>query len=298
MTSEKWQQDFKYLPSVEHDMEWGLVVSCVGHHHIAAGEEYPPPQHPASYSFKPHIGRILDEFQLVFHTRGKGTFRSSSFGETCVVEGDMLLLFPWERHTYFPDKSTGWEEYWIGFKGPNIDARMKHHFFSLGHPLFHIPTEERSEVTRIFQKAISVAHQMGKGYQQLLAGYVNMLLGIISSHDTHPLHNNTNETDHIHKAMLFIHANYMKDLHPEEVSEHIGWGYSRFRKVFLQQTGATPYQYILETRIKQSKHMLLNTNMALKEIAYKVGFSSPDYFSTAFRRIAGTSPMAFRKGSL
>lgn len=298
MTSEKWQQDFKYLPSVEHDMEWGLVVSCVGHHHIAAGEAYPPPQHPASYSFHPEKGRILDEFQLVFHTKGKGTFRSDTFGDTNVSEGDMLMLFPGERHTYFPSKSIGWDEYWIGFKGPNIESRVKHHFFSTEHPLFHIPVEERNEVIRIFQNAIGVAHQMGKGYQQLLAGYVNMLLGIVSSHGTCPLHDYTNETSHIHKAMLFIHYNYMKDLHPEEVSEHIGWGYSRFRKVFMQQTGTTPYQYILETRIKQSKNLLLNTSMALKEIAYEVGFSSPDYFSTAFRRIVGMSPLAFRKGAL
>jgi len=57
----------------------------------------------------------------------------------------------------------------------------------------------------------------------------------------------------------------------------------------------TPYQYIQETRIKQSKFLIMNSTKTLKEIAYEVGFNNPDYFSTAFRRITGVSPMEFRK---
>ncbi|MCR4591956.1 MAG: AraC family transcriptional regulator [Bacteroidaceae bacterium] len=39
----------------------------------------------------------------------------------------------------------------------------------------------------------------------------------------------------------------------------------------------------------------MNSTKTLKEIAYEVGFNNPDYFSTAFRRITGVSPMEFRK---
>ena len=53
--------------------------------------------------------------------------------------------------------------------------------------------------------------------------------------------------------------------------------------------------HIQETRIRQSKFLLLNTTKPLKEIAYDVGFNNPDYFSTAFRRITGISPLSFRK---
>lgn len=135
---------------------------------------------------------------------------------------------------------------------------------------------------------------MEKGYQQLLSGYVNMLLGYISSYDNTASQAEKETTEDMHQALLFIHNNYYKDICSEDIAIAINWGYSRFRKVFLQQTGMTPYQYIQETRIKHSKFLLLNTTKPLKEIAYDVGFSNPDYFSTAFRRITGVSPHSFR----
>lgn len=276
-------------------MDWGLVVSCVGYQFTEPGQAYPPADHPASYSFLPSEGRILDEFQLIFYLSGEGTFRSDKAGEHRIKEGNMVMLFPGERHSYFPDKDKGWEEYWIGFKGPNIESRVSNGFFSPRDPFYTITPEMTNQLLDIFSNAIRVAQQMGQGYQQLLAGYVNMLLGYISFAGAQARLGEASNTDDIQRAMIFIHNNYKRDLHPEHVSEHIGWGYSRFRKVFLQQTGTTPYQYIQEVRIQQSKHLLLNTRMALKEIAYEVGFGSPDYFSTAFRRIVGVSPLAFRK---
>ena len=136
---------------------------------------------------------------------------------------------------------------------------------------------------------------MEKGYQQLLSGYVNMLLGYISSYDNTSSQAEKETAEDIHQALLFIHNNFQNEIRAEDVAKSINWGYSRFRKVFLQQTGMTPYQYIQETRIKQSKFLIMNSTKTLKEIAYEVGFNNPDYFSTAFRRITGVSPMEFRK---
>ena len=45
--------NYKYLPSVEHDLDWGLTVNCVGTQEIQPGEAYPPAEHPLSYRFQP-----------------------------------------------------------------------------------------------------------------------------------------------------------------------------------------------------------------------------------------------------
>ena len=287
--------DFKYLPSVEHDLDWGLTVSCVGGQEIMPGESYPPAEHPMSHRFQPTKGRMLDEYQLIYCAKGAGLFRTESAGEMNVKAGDMMMLFPQERHTYHPDEKTGWKEYWIGFKGPNIEMRVKNGFFSTQHPLFHLPVTMTNDIVNLYNLGIKAAKHMEKGYQQLLSGYVNMLLGYISSYDNALSQAEKETTEAIHQAILFIHNNYQHDIQSEDVASAINWGYSRFRKAFLQQTGITPYQYIQETRIKQSKFLILNTTKALKEIAYEVGFNNPDYFSTAFRRITGISPLSFRK---
>ena len=43
--------NYKYLPSVEHDLDWGLTVNCVGTQEIQPGEAYPPAGHPLSHRF-------------------------------------------------------------------------------------------------------------------------------------------------------------------------------------------------------------------------------------------------------
>ena len=127
--------NYKYLPSLEHDLDWGLTVNCVGMQKIQPGEPYPPSEHPLSYRFLPAAGRKLDEYQLIYYSSGAGVFRSETAGEMQVKAGDVMMLFPQERHTYHPDADTGWKEYWIGFRGPNIEMRVKNGFFSPASPV-------------------------------------------------------------------------------------------------------------------------------------------------------------------
>ena len=70
-----------YLLSNEQDIHWGLTVSTVGYQHIAPGEAYPPKGHPQAYSFQAGRGRVLDEYQFVYISRGRGVFESKSFGQ-------------------------------------------------------------------------------------------------------------------------------------------------------------------------------------------------------------------------
>jgi AraC-like DNA-binding protein len=53
--------------------------------------------------------------------------------------------------------------------------------------------------------------------------------------------------------------------------------------------------YINNIRLEHAKSMLLNPELTISEVAYKSGFSSPNYFSTVFKNKYGLSPNAFRK---
>ena len=50
----------------------------------------------------------------------------------------MILLFPGEWHSYYPDRETGWDEYWVGFRGIHIDKRVEKKFFTKEEPLHRI----------------------------------------------------------------------------------------------------------------------------------------------------------------
>jgi AraC-like DNA-binding protein len=57
--------------------------------------------------------------------------------------------------------------------------------------------------------------------------------------------------------------------------------------------GMTATTYIAERRIERAKKMLEETELPISEIALRSG-SSQSHFTTAFRRLAGATPKAFR----
>ncbi|MDH6342409.1 AraC-like DNA-binding protein [Parabacteroides sp. PFB2-12] len=281
----------KYLIVNEADSLWGLIVNSVGYQRIEPGEAYPPRNHPTRYLFNVDKGRVLNEYQLLYITRGKGVFTSSERKRVEVKEGNMFLLFPGEWHSYKPDKETGWDEYWIGFTGVNIDERVRNGFFNRQHPVFNIGMND--ELLQQYKRAIQTAQEQMAGYQQILAGIVNYLLGNVYSIDKCASFENK-ELYRMNKAKLLIRESFQQNITPEQVAREINISYSWFRRLFKDYTGFSPAQYIIELRIQKSKELLTNTALTNKEIAFESGFDNADYFCTVFKRKTGLTPHQYR----
>ena len=64
---------------------------------------------------------------------------------------------------------------------------------------------------------------------------------------------------------------------------------------FSKEYGISPISYLIERRIKESKHHLSNTDHSLSQISNLLGFSSQSYFSQSFKKLEGISPNEYRK---
>ncbi len=78
------------------------------------------------------------------------------------------------------------------------------------------------------------------------------------------------------------------------VAKDVRMSYFHFSRAFKQSMGMTATNYIAERRIERAKRMLEDTELPISEIALRSGFSSQSHFTTAFRRLAGATPKAFR----
>jgi AraC family transcriptional regulator len=67
------------------------------------------------------------------------------------------------------------------------------------------------------------------------------------------------------------------------------------RRLFKQTTRQTLQDYIRDSWVAQTKSLLCDTDLPLKEIASRMGFSEPGGFSMAFRRATGAAPRSFRQ---
>lgn len=286
-------QTSKYLLATERDAEWGLTISTVGKEDIAPMEDYPTKGHADGYYFDLTKGRTLDEYQLLYQPEGEGVFRSAHCKETPIKAGDLFLLFPGEWHTYHPIQEKGWKSYWIGFKGKNIDDRVKHHFLSPEKPIYHVGYS--NEIINLYEEAYRTALEEAASSQQTLAGIVNHLIGLMYSLERNiELSKDTKHVDIINKARLRIRESLEENLTIQELAQELGVSYSSFRKLFKEHTGFAPALYQQNLKLQRAKELLSTTDESIKEIAYRLNFESPDYFSSKFKSQTGMKPSDFR----
>lgn len=287
-------QKSKYLVANKRDAQWGLTVSTVGYEDIRPGDEYPTHGHADGYYFNIDQGRTLNEYQLLYQPEGNGVFRSAHVDETAVKAGDLLLLFPGEWHTYHPQPESGWKSYRIGFKGRNADDRVRAGFLAPTKPIYHVGYS--TDIIRLYREAYQTALNEAAYAQQTLAGIVNHLIGLMYSLER----NNELGHDHIHvdmvnRARLRIRETLEQEVTIQEIAAALGVSYSNFRKLFKEYTGISPALYQQDLRLQRAKELLSTTQLSIKEIAYRLNFDSPDYFSAKFKSKTGHRPSEYRK---
>ncbi len=286
---------FYYLIASDYDRSLNAVVNAVGSQEIAAGDEYPLHVHPADYYFDMQKGRVLHEYQLLYVTQGKGTFRSAagpSEGVT-VEKGTMILLRPGELHSYCPDTSTGWTEYYIGFEGAAFDRLIDRLGLGKGQQVW--PIGLHSELAQLYRRAIEIAADNKTAPQPLLAGIVQHMIGLLN----YLLRNRTGHaTDlleqSVEKAKIIMDERVSGEIDLYDLASELNLSYSWFRKTFKEYTGHSPARYFQLLKLRRAQRLLSDTELSIKEIAYSLGYKSTEHFFSIFKKHTGCTPTAYR----
>jgi AraC family transcriptional regulator len=98
----------------------------------------------------------------------------------------------------------------------------------------------------------------------------------------------------LRQAIDYIHTHLNRDLSLAELSSVINISPTYFANLFKQAMGISPHQYVIQQRVEQAKLMLSKTDLAIADIALKVGFSSQSHLTQQFKRITGITPKQVR----
>ena len=79
----------------------------------------------------------------------------------------------------------------------------------------------------------------------------------------------------------------------EDLSREVGMSRVHMNRKLKETLGISPSSLIKSTRMKQAAYLLVHNKVNVSEVAYKVGFSTPSYFSNSFRSYFGLSPKEF-----
>ena len=278
----------RYLPPDRQSRRWGWRLLDAGRQTIPPNAPYPAPGHPMAYLFGKGGKRTLDEFQIIFITAGSGSFESKSVPRKQVGAGDALLVFPDEWHRYQPDPETGWTEYWLGFRGQDAE-RVMGTFFDPAAPIRH--PAHTDEIIRLFDQLLHWLENPAPGVEQVLASHVPLILAFLQSGSLSPGSLAVDDTQLIQEATSRILKNIAgrTDLH--ELARILGISYSKFRAVFKDKTGYSPREYENLIKLNRACDLLQSGNYSVSATADALGYTSVYYFSRAFKRQFGKSPL-------
>ncbi|VXD13683.1 AraC family transcriptional regulator [Marinoscillum sp. 108] len=79
------------------------------------------------------------------------------------------------------------------------------------------------------------------------------------------------------------------------LSDQLHYDYNYLSSLFSGMAGITLEQYIIRQKMEKVKEFLFYDELSVKEIAYKMGFSSVAHLSNQFKKIIGLSPTEFKK---
>lgn len=104
--------------------------------------------------------------------------------------------------------------------------------------------------------------------------------------------------DNINRAINFLREYYNEDYSLEEVAKIANLSTYHFIRVFKNETGKTPIEYLLDFKIDKAKSLLTNKDKSISEICYDCGFNNPSHFTRVFKYKTGVTPSIYRKNFL
>jgi YesN/AraC family two-component response regulator len=100
----------------------------------------------------------------------------------------------------------------------------------------------------------------------------------------------------VRRAMAYVHVHYAEQVPLKDIAAYVGLSEQHLIRSFRKEIGITPIDYLKRYRIRQAKALLEASDKTVTQVALEVGFTDSSYFARVFRREAGVSPSAYRRG--
>jgi AraC-like DNA-binding protein len=277
------REQFDYIPAARERI-WGLYVTSVGRL-VEPPRERTSPRKLMEFS-EDGKGRVLREYALVYLTDGHGRFKGHDSNWRRVGTGDVIVLFPGIRHDYHPSPETGWTERWVCFNGHLANQWCMQDVLPVDTPVLHVGVHD--EIVEAFDRLLEIGRTSPPFANQIQSGVTMEILAQIQKFHQNRITRSRLPAPVIESALGYIGENWSREIEFEEVAKKLGVGYRHFRRLFQEATGLAPHQYLLNLRLNHAKRLLATLPVA--EVAGRVGFADPLYFSRIFKKKVGVAP--------
>lgn len=219
-------------------------------------------------------------------------------------QNNSILIFPGSKHDFFVDSKSGVKIVQLEFlMDESVFESFKDLFELKLSFLFNLKSSTKTylkipnnpEVGNCMERIIKENKLKRNNFAPLSKLYfleLIILLSRIINRQSQQIEKLENE--YLKIAMNRIHANYSSGIYISDVAKECKISERYLRKLFGIHLESTPQEYCNNLRINKSVELLADRSIPIKEIAYRVGYSTPQYFSRMFKEKYGFSPKAYR----
>ncbi|WP_226669110.1 AraC family transcriptional regulator [Metabacillus litoralis] len=205
-----------------------------------------------------------------------------------------IVSSPSNYHYYLPKGSSKWEFIYLTLYGEEAKRCWEYVRTSESQVVrFHPESAPVKLVKKMYDDAKE--RKITNAYQGSSIAYhfITELYLYLSTNDK--LMNDWSEG--IISAVLFARNYYQEEIGAEEMAEASKLSKYHFSRLFKQETGVTPIQYLTNIRLQKAIELLEHTKYSVDEVAQLVGYKNANYLNKITRKLTGKSPGQLRQSN-
>jgi len=240
------------------------------------------------------------EFSIVTSGQTHYNIKGSHY---TLEKNDVMIFNPGIHHQELITPDTVCTQLHIGIANLNIDRMSPNYMRALdGAPILSVK-KYNEEFTQCYNEIVKEQRLRQLGHSFVLKSLVMKLIIILYREmdrcSSPPFHQADQLISNDKKVIVQSLIDYMSYYYMEDISlsylstvMHISPAY--ISKIFKEETGSSPIQYLIEIRLEKAKSLLVSSSLPIQEIAEAVGYKDAYYFSKLFKKYYDLSPSAYR----
>lgn len=236
--------------------------------------------------------------ELFFCVHGSGHFHTAD--QTFAVKSnDLVIINANVEHAESSVHSDPLEYLVLGVEGLNF--QFGHSGNDSRYCVLNFDRDKK-EIMFYLQNILREVNTQTEGYGDICQHILEILLVHVQRLVDVKICSDTPETEKIHASnrncaliRQYIDEHFSEPITLDLLAQMVHINKCHLVRTFQKEYGTTPINYLIETRLKESRFMLENTNYSTSQIVALSGFSSPSYFSQCFRRKENMTPSQYRE---
>ncbi len=211
--------------------------------------------------------------------------------------GDLVVISPGMHHHEMGSSDTKMNLVFLAVENFSVQELPKNHLIAPHMPPVISGKDYHYKIESYFTDIISESADhillSGAMKKSLASALLILILRLYHSREAR----SADRKEECRRIKDYIDKNYTSPITLDSLSEQIYISKYYLSHIFKSQTGTSPIKYLISKRMDKAAQLLTDTDLSIRDIALRVGYDDPVYFSQMFKKMMNASPAAYRSSN-